>query len=91
MLSFAVIVVLLGVFDGHPIFNWHGVTLNAIVSVLSVTMKAALAYTVSECIGQWKWNLFSRENRPLIDFERIDQASRGPLGSIRVICKTGGS
>ncbi|RJE21872.1 hypothetical protein PHISCL_05790 [Aspergillus sclerotialis] len=84
-------VTLLGVYDGHPIFNWHGVTLNALVSVLSVSMKAALSYATAECIGQWKWNLFSRGNRPLIDFERIDLASRGPLGSIRVICKTRGS
>lgn len=91
VLSFAVMVTLLGVYDGHPIFNWHGVTLNAIVSVLSVSMKAALTYATAECIGQWKWNLFSRENRALIDFERIDMASRGPLGSIRVICKTRGS
>ncbi|KAI9170741.1 hypothetical protein HJFPF1_00212 [Paramyrothecium foliicola] len=44
-------------------------------------MKALMIFGISECVGQWKWILFSRKERRLMDFERIDLASRGPLGS----------
>lgn len=85
--SFAVMVVLLAVFDGRPILDWNGVTLNAIVSVISVAIKATLTFALAELIGQWKWILFSRGARPLVDFERIDMASRGPLGSLRLLVR----
>ncbi|KAI9373777.1 hypothetical protein BJX61DRAFT_552009 [Aspergillus egyptiacus] len=87
-LAFAGMVALLRAFDDRPIFDWYGVTLNTLVSILSAAMKAALIYAVSECISQWKWILFSREERLLIDFERMDSASRGPLGGINVLWKT---
>ena len=87
-LAFAGTVALLSVFDDRPIFDWYGVTLNTLVSILSAAMKAALIFAISECISQWKWILFSREERPLIDFERIDSASRGPLGGVNVLWKT---
>lgn len=90
-LSFAVMVALLGAFDGRPIFAWKGVTLNGIISVLSVCMKASLMFAVAECMGQWKWVLLSQRTRPLIVFERIDQASRGPYGSLKVLWSVGGS
>lgn len=87
LLSFTVMVAVLAIFDGRPIFDWKNVTLNAIISVLSVTMKAGLTFAIAESIGQWKWMLFSRGERPLMDFERIDMASRGPWGSLRVLLR----
>ncbi|KAJ3496610.1 hypothetical protein NLG97_g2532 [Lecanicillium saksenae] len=90
-LSLAGMVVLLAVFNNKPVFDVYGVTLNAAVSVLSAAFKSALIYTISECVSQWKWILFSRDELPLIDFERLDSASRGPLGGINVLCKTRGS
>ncbi|KAG7067948.1 Carboxylic ester hydrolase [Colletotrichum scovillei] len=91
IISFTAMVVLLACFDGKPIFTWNGVTLNAVVSILSVTMKAAVAFVLSECLAQWKWILFTREDRPLMDFDRIDAATRGPLGSLRIIFRTRGA
>ncbi|KAK2765074.1 hypothetical protein FQN54_008773 [Arachnomyces sp. PD_36] len=88
--SFIVMVVLLAIFDGRPIFDWKSVTLNAIIAVVSVSMKASLTFAVAELIGQWKWILFSRESRPLIDFERIDLATRGPLGSLSILWRMNG-
>lgn len=87
LLAFAGMVALLSVFDDRPIFDWYGVTLNTLVSILSAAIKAALIFAISECISQWKWILFSRDERLLIDFERIDSASRGPLGGINVLWK----
>jgi Protein of unknown function (DUF3176) len=72
-------------YNGKPIFNRHGVTLNAVVSVLSTASKATLLFVVAEAIGQWKWILFANQSRPLMDLERVDAASRGPLGSSRLL------
>lgn len=80
--------ILLGKFNNRPVFNQMGITLNAIISILSVTIKAAVACILSECLAQWKWILYGREDRVLIDFDRLDGAARGPLGSLRVLLRT---
>ncbi|KAK1974446.1 hypothetical protein LZ30DRAFT_408673 [Colletotrichum cereale] len=89
--SFIGMVGLLASFDNKPIFTWQGVTLNTIVSILSVTIKASISFVISECLAQWKWILFIREDRVLIDFDRIDAATRGPLGSLRILLRTKGA
>ncbi|KAM5351084.1 hypothetical protein ACJ41O_003807 [Fusarium nematophilum] len=89
--SLVAMAVLLSRFDGKPVFAWNSVTLNAVVSILSVAIKAGLAYVTAECMAQWKWILFAREPRLLVDFDRIDNATRGPLGSLRVIFSTRGA
>ncbi|KAF4890495.1 hypothetical protein CGCF415_v013704 [Colletotrichum fructicola] len=83
--------ILLGKFNNRPVFNQMGVTLNAIISVLSVAVKAAVAFVLSECMAQWKWILYAREDRLMIDFDRLDGAARGPLGSLRVLSRTKGA
>lgn len=80
--------ILLAIYDDRAMFEWKFVTLNALVSVLSTASKAALLYTTSELISQWKWIVFTRVKRPLIDFQRIDAASRGPLGSSEIIWRS---
>lgn len=84
-LSLMGIVLLLVFLDGHVIFEWKHVSLNALISILTVSMKASLLFAVAELIGQWKWIWFSRDARPLIQFEQIDRASRGPAGSLWVL------
>lgn len=79
------LIVLLAVFDGKAVFDSSYITLNTIVSVLAVAMKAMLLFSVAECIGQWKWILLYHDKRVLLDFERVDQASRGPLGCFELI------
>jgi hypothetical protein len=77
--------VLLATFNGRSIFEWHGVSLNTLISVLAVVMKGFLVFAMSECIGQWKWIVFAREKRKLMEFERIDLASRGPSGAASLV------
>lgn len=79
--AFIGLAVLLATFDGREIFEWKSITLNTIISTLSVAMKAFILFATAECIGQWKWIVFYGQERQLMDFERIDLASRGPLGS----------
>lgn len=86
VLSLSSTIILLITQNGHTVFDWNGITLNAIVSILSVTMKATMGYALAECISQWKWILFySKGRRRLIDFERIDEVSRGLWGSFDVL------
>ena len=55
LLSMAAIGMLLAHYNNQPVLDWKGVTLNAIVSVLSALSSAMLAFTLSDCLGQAKW------------------------------------
>lgn len=72
--SFIGLTVLLATFNHRPIFHSNGITLNTIISTLSVAMKALILFATAECIRQWKWIIFYRKERELMDFERIDLA-----------------
>jgi hypothetical protein len=81
------IVVVLCYFDGKPVPDWPvGITLNALVSVLSTISKAAMIAAVASCISQLKWMWFG-QSRPLRDFELFDDASRGPWGALQLIVR----
>ena len=82
------IIILLQVYDGHPQFSFHGVTLNAVVAVLAACVRLGFAIPVSEGLAQWKWLWFSRKIRPLGDFDTLDDASRGTRGSFLLLWET---
>lgn len=86
--SLYILATLLTVYDGKPVIEWKGITLNSVVSILSTASNAALLYAIEELISQWKWILFTRKSRPLLDFERVDAASRGPYGSLVLMLKS---
>ncbi|KAF4453123.1 hypothetical protein F53441_4120 [Fusarium austroafricanum] len=72
-------------FDAKPIFDGPVLTLNAIVSTLSTTNRVCLLTILASTISQWNWLLFSDTPRRLLDFEYVSAASRGPLGSLKVL------
>lgn len=82
-----------GSFQGEPIPELpSGVTLNAVISLLSTAARAALIFVVSAAIGQLKWCWFLRSGRRLQDLQTMDEASRGPLGAFWILVSwTGGS
>jgi hypothetical protein len=84
-LSLMVMIIILACYNNRAIFSWHGVTLNAIISILSTAFKASLILAVTAAISQSKWIIFSRTRHRLEDFDIIDRASRGPLGCIQAI------
>lgn len=84
-LSLVGLVALLAAYDGKAIFSWYGVNLNAVVSIISTCSRGLLLLAVGEAVSQWKWIIFSRKRRILRDFEIIDAASRGPLGSLQLL------
>ncbi|RMJ17171.1 hypothetical protein CDV36_003159 [Fusarium kuroshium] len=81
----AAMVILLINFDGERVFDGPMVTLNAIISTLSTTSRVCLLAMLASSISQWNWLLFSTNPRRLVDFEYFSAASRGPLGSLKVL------
>jgi hypothetical protein len=60
------------------------VSINSLLSVYAVIMKAALIFVVGSCLSQLQWAWFSSE-RSLIDLVRYDNAARGPWGSAQLL------
>ncbi|KAI8664714.1 hypothetical protein NCS56_00905100 [Fusarium sp. Ph1] len=85
--SFSGLLYLLFAYDGKPISEWtqFPLSLNALVSILSGISRASVAFFISMCLSQAKWNWATRYVEPLIDFEWFDAASRGPWGCLRLL------
>lgn len=78
----------LGLFNNKPLSSWHlSISLNAVVSILIVSTKAALIYATACCLGQLKWHHFQHclHARSLYDLKTFDEASKGPLGAVKLI------
>ncbi|MCJ1467733.1 hypothetical protein MMC07_006358 [Pseudocyphellaria aurata] len=56
------------------------ISINSLIAIFTVILKASLLMPVAEGIGQLKWHWFHKP-RSLIDLNRVDAASRGPWGS----------
>lgn len=85
--SLVAIIVLLAVEEGTTLDGWKFyLSLNTVVSVLGTISRASLASAVGSCIAQEKWNWFRKREDPLYLFDRFDSASRGPLGSFKLLC-----
>lgn len=82
---FIAIIVLLKVLNNRPLPDLqYGITPNAILGLLATLGQALLISPVSSALGQMKW-LQALEKRPMDNFETLDKASRGPLGSTLLI------
>jgi hypothetical protein len=86
--ALASLVVLLVVFQGRSLKEWiFGISLAAVVAVLSQVAQSALLVSVSSCIGQLKWD-WLRSKRSASDLGKFEEASRGSQGSIMLLPKT---
>ncbi|KAI1656830.1 hypothetical protein F4813DRAFT_397115 [Daldinia decipiens] len=79
--------VIAATFSGRPLSDWplDVISINGVVAILTTLMKGLMMVLIADSIGQAKWSWFSRdrqEGRSLIDLELIDNASRGPWGSL---------
>jgi hypothetical protein len=84
---FAIIAVL-AVFDGKTIPQWRfGITVNTLVSVFGTINVLLLTIIISAGVGQIKWIWFRRQAHPLVDFDIIDEASKGPTGSVTLLLR----
>lgn len=75
--------------DQRPYQSWRiakvNVTPNAIISILATANKASLLLTVAQMLVQLKWLYFQGRGRRLFDLQVFDDASQGPLGSLRLL------
>jgi len=84
-------VVTLRIFDGKEQPELAiGLTINSLLQYLTSFAKLAFVIPVIEGIGQLKWLWFKQEPRPLIDFEIYDEATRGGLGSFKLLFRLRG-
>lgn len=87
LLSLVIILIVLGIFNGQPLQNWHsGLSLNTLINVVSQIAQTALFVPVAASISQMKWIWYSKI-RPVGEMENFDKASRGPMDSLWLITK----
>lgn len=80
------VAVLLPLYDNKPLTKWNFfLSFNTVISILGATSRAALAFAIGSCISQGKWNWFSRRDDSIMVFDRFEEASRGPWGSVRLL------
>lgn len=82
--SFVMIAVLV-YFNGREAITSSFITPNTVVSILSTGCKGPLLSAASGCISQANWVLCADQPPRLFDVEMVADASRGPLGSIRLV------
>lgn len=86
LLSLVAIVVGLALVDGMDQKEWtFFLTLNTVISVLGTASRASLATAVGSCLAQEKWNWFLKRQDHLLMFDRIESASRGEIGSFKLL------
>ena len=83
----AIIVILLE-YDNKPLPTWnYGLTINGVISILAVVAKASMILPIAEAISQLKWHWYWGRQRPIMDFQVFDAASRGPWGCVQMLCR----
>ena len=71
------------------ILPFDRISLNSIIAIYAVLLKASIALVVAEGIGQLKWSWFGKV-RPLADLVNYDDASRGPSGALSLLWRLRG-
>jgi len=81
------IIIVLFVYRNSPLPSWPwGITLNTLLSVLSQVSNLGLMTALIGAFGQQKWLWFRKSRKSLNDFNAFDKASRGPWGSLLLLC-----
>ena len=85
LLCMAGIVAVIARMNERPLSHWtFFLSLPATIAIFSTSAKSMAAVFVAAAVGQAKW-LHFRSPRPLRDLDLLDDASRGPMGSLRLL------
>ncbi|KAL8790578.1 MAG: hypothetical protein Q9195_006258 [Heterodermia aff. obscurata] len=80
------IIAVLAFEDGKQVDQWgFRITPNAVVSFIATLAKSSLLLVTAETIGQLKWLHYHGRPHELSDMKLFDEASRGPLGSLKLL------
>lgn len=83
--SLLAIVTILGREDGRPLSSWTlTVSLDTVIATLGTVSRTTLAFALSACLGQQKWNWLAKRADYLAVWARFDEASWGPSGASRL-------
>lgn len=83
LVSVAAIPATLYPYDGKPSPQWpYSISINALLSIYSMILKACLGFLVTSCIGQLQWSWYTGA-RPLRDIVLFHEAAHGILGSMK--------
>ncbi|KAL4744948.1 hypothetical protein BDW72DRAFT_187608 [Aspergillus terricola var. indicus] len=82
---FVALVVVLAEYDQKQQPDWGSMSLNAVISWMSTVLRACIAITCSEVLGQLKWVWFAQKARPISELRTFDSASRGIYGALELI------
>ena len=83
--SLLAVVVTLSTHQGQPLPHWpYGISINSVISIYVIILKAAMLLAVTEGISQMKFAWFQRP-RSLKDLHYFDRGSRGPYGALQLI------
>ncbi|KAI0901586.1 hypothetical protein F4806DRAFT_5914 [Annulohypoxylon nitens] len=84
-ISIVLIFIFLGKVNGMALANWNGpVQPNTVISILTTTIRTCLMIPIASCLGQYKWKHFRRPAE-LETLQTLDEASRGPWGSLMLV------
>lgn len=74
-------------YKNKPSPDWpKWLSLNTIVAIFITLLKTAVLLIVAEGLGQLKWSWFAIGTaKPLDDLVKYDDASRGPVGSMKLL------
>lgn len=90
LVIFAIPLIILGTLyphSGHPLPQWpFKVSINSLLSVYALVLKATIGFILTSCTGQLQWTWFS-ETRPLTDMLYFDSATRGADGALSLILR----
>lgn len=81
----AIVAILFRIQD-QPLTSWVlFLSPSATLAILITAAKSTAAYAVAACISQYKWLHFKSAVRQLRDLDLFEEASRGPLGAVRLL------
>lgn len=84
----AAIVAILVTTKDRPADEWNFYfSISATLALLGMIAKSTAAIGVGACISQYKWLYFKRAPRKLTDLDLLEEASRGPLGSLILLAR----
>ncbi len=91
--TFIAMAAILYQYDGGTIPRLpFGVPLNAVIATIATMTKASLLLVATSALSQFKWLWVQDKRRSgtrrLQDLQMFDEASRGPLGALKMLCST---
>lgn len=91
LISFGALVAVLRKYNNRPLTDWsyYGLSLNAMISILATAIRVTAMVPVAAALLQRSWlHVFTAKpgrGQRLEDLELYHNASRGPLGSLKLL------